>query len=327
MPEASTVLVHNNDRRIWNRDQVIVEIMRAQALDQDINVVLDFEGPCAHSLGIYDILDLVGVDPTRVNIVTCNLLERHDAYQVTRVAPVKHLDYLRQRMRDDDVPHKTITDDTKHFGHFVGHGSLPRLVIGSHLYTHYRDQTLQTYHTTHSNELHREFLAVEELMQSTMCSNHLRNALALLEAAPLRWDHRGPGPILDLKMYGILEAYQNIFVDIVCHTFYSGHTFYLDEKLWRPIVARTPFMVHGPSNFIQNLRRLGFQTFHDWWDEGYSEDHPDVQILAMLENIDRLSAMSHNELESMYQDMRPILEHNFQTLLSLQESDFFREYI
>lgn len=328
MPETSTILVHNNDRRIWNRDQVIVEIMRALALDHDIDVVLDFEGPCAQSLGLYDLLDLIGVDPKRIRIATCNLLEQHDVYSISRLAPVKHLDYLRQRMRDDDVPHKTITTGTKHFGHFVGHGSLPRLVIGSHLYTHHRDQTLQTYHSTHNNnQLHGEFLAVEELMQSNLCDNHLSNALSLLEASPLRWDHLGSGPILDLKMYGILNAYQNIFVDIVCHTFYSGRTFYLDEKLWRPIAARTPFMVHGPKNFIQNLRLLGFRTFDAWWDEGYSEDHPEVQIVAMLENIDRLAVMSHSELESMYRDMQPTLEHNFQTLLSLQEADFFREYV
>ena len=85
---------------------------------------------------------------------------------------------------------------------------------------------------------------------------------------------------------------------------------------------RTPFMVQGPTNLIPNLKRLGFRTFDQWWDEGYSQDPHDCQVPAMIENIKKLSLMSASDMELMYSEMTPVLDHNWHRLTELRAQDF-----
>jgi hypothetical protein len=130
-----------------------------------------------------------------------------------------------------------------------------------------------------------------------------------------------------MKMYGILGAYSNIFLDIVCNTYLTGSTFYMDEKIWRPIITKTPFIVHGPRNFIKNFRKMGFQTFDQWWDEGYSEDHADYQTRAILNIIDQLSRYSLTDIRDFYREMQPVLDHNYEIFMSMDQSIFKKDFI
>jgi hypothetical protein len=84
---------------------------------------------------------------------------------------------------------------------------------------------------------------------------------------------------------------------------------------------RTPFVVHGPQNFLPRLRALGFRTFDAWWDEGYSEDPPDYQLKEIVRLIELLAEKSVGELEAMYADMQSVLEHNYQLLKRIQKQD------
>jgi hypothetical protein len=330
MPQTSTIVIENNDSRMWHLDQVIIDIMVAVSQDHDIVIHLNFEGPCAASLGLYKLLDKVcastNYTPDRFQIVTCNLLEQHASYQVKIVAPIKHIVDLQQQLTAQPAPYKQITKHTKQFGHFIGHSSRVRLAIGSYLYVNYKDQTLLTYHCVPTNEYHREFIGLEDMLFHRYDYQHFVNACELLTYTPLTFDTVQTYPIANQKMYGINDAYQDIFVDIVCQTYYNGRTFYMDEKLWRPIITKTPFMVHGSQNFIKNFRRLGFKTFDQWWDEGYSEDPPDYQVDQILRNIDQLSKLDDVKLNNMYNEMKPILDYNYNLFLSLTPDSFFKDY-
>jgi hypothetical protein len=89
-------------------------------------------------------------------------------------------------------------------------------------------------------------------------------------------------------------------------------------------MLKTPFIVHGPQNYITNLKRLGFRTFDAWWSEGYGYDTPDYQPIEILKIINDLSKKSTEELAVMYQEMQPVLDHNLATLQSLTPKDFSR---
>jgi hypothetical protein len=72
---------------------------------------------------------------------------------------------------------------------------------------------------------------------------------------------------------------------------------------------------------------MGFKTFDQWWDEGYSEDPHDYQTKGIIENIDRLAKLSTDELAIMYEEMRPTLDHNFEVFMSLKPETFLKQYI
>ena len=51
------IKISTNDNRICNRDQIIIDII--SSIQKNIKVELDTitDGPCAKSLGLYDLLD------------------------------------------------------------------------------------------------------------------------------------------------------------------------------------------------------------------------------------------------------------------------------
>jgi hypothetical protein len=122
--------------------------------------------------------------------------------------------------------------------------------------------------------------------------------------------------------YDIGKIYDNVFAEIVCETYCRGITFFPTEKTWRPIACRTPFMVQGPVNFLRNLKKLGFKTFDRWWDESYDEDGGLVGIKTIQSNIDRLAQLSQLDLNNLYKDMLPTIEHNYEVFMNLTEQKF-----
>ena len=81
------------------------------------------------------------------------------------------------------------------------------------------------------------------------------------------------------------------------------------------MLLQKPYITMGPRNFLIHLRQLGFKTFQDFWDEGYDGHEGQHRYLKILELIDSLSNKSAGELESMYNGMKPVLEHNYQLLI------------
>jgi hypothetical protein len=85
---------------------------------------------------------------------------------------------------------------------------------------------------------------------------------------------------------------------------------------------RTPFIVHGPQNFLPRLRKLGFKTFHQWWDEGFGEDPYDCQVQSIFHVVKQINNMTLDELQQMHNEMKPTLEHNYNLLMSLDPKTF-----
>ena len=79
---------------------------------------------------------------------------------------------------------------------------------------------------------------------------------------------------------------------------------------------KKPFIVMGPINYLIYLRQMGFKTFFEYWDEEYDGYGPRIKFQKIIKLIDDLSNKPKSELYSMYQSMQPILEHNYNLLVS-----------
>lgn len=323
------VKIESSDGKIWNAATRSAEITAALLRTGQVDIHLNSEGPCAESLELYSLLDMIvaltGVDKHAITIHTCNQLERHSEYVIQRYPSDKGIEKLKTRLTGK---YKKIVSATKHFGSFVGHGNRIRLALSAHLHQHYKQQTLQSYHTDVTNEYFREFLGIEDLLFYRYSKDTFDSALHLLQHAPFKIDAVDAYPILfnTDKVYDILDYYDSIFVDIVNQTYFSGNTFFLDDKFWRSIVTKTPFVVQGPQNFLHNLRKLGFKSFSAWWDEGYSEDPPDFQAQEIIKVIDTIAQWDTSKLQTVYEEMKPVLDHNYATFQNLTAQDFRRAF-
>lgn len=329
MSEPVVVIVPTGEAQIWDKDKVIVEIASAMAANYDIVLDCIGEGPCLKSVGLYQILDLLSdkfnYSKKRILIVVCNQLEQHSEYSILVNSPLKHVGLLQLELKNSTLEYKSFNNKIKHFGNFVSRGSRDRLLIGSYLYSNYKDKTLQTYHCNIRDDYHKASIFFDELLWANFPIEYVDDAYEFLtRSAPIKFAKESieTYPIRDYKMYGINEAYPEIFVDIVCQTYCRGRTFYIDEKIWRPIMTKTPFIVQGSSHFIKNLQRLGFKTFNQWWDENYSEAPWNEQTLQILKIIDRLAKLSIVEIEIMYNDMKSILDYNYEKFANMSNKDF-----
>jgi hypothetical protein len=67
----------------------------------------------------------------------------------------------------------------------------------------------------------------------------------------------------------------------------------------------------APGN-LAYLKSYGFKTFDRWIDESYDlEQDDDLRIQKVVAELKKLSALSINQLNDMYAEMKPNIEHNF----------------
>ena len=100
---------------------------------------------------------------------------------------------------------------------------------------------------------------------------------------------------------------------IVTETVYFLPKLHLTEKIFKPIVAKRPFILVASPGNLAYLKSYGFKTFDRWIDESYDleEDHY-IRIEKITAEIAKLCALSPVALKQMHMEMQEVLEYNFQ---------------
>ena len=80
-------------------------------------------------------------------------------------------------------------------------------------------------------------------------------------------------------------------------------------------------MIQGPKYFLKNLKKLGFKTFNKWWCEGYDLDESDARYDTLKHGIDWIASQSNDTIEQWYLEMQNTLEHNYDVLCNLTNSE------
>jgi hypothetical protein len=263
-------------------------------------------------------------------IHTANALERHESIKIQYVAPM-HLVNLAKEY------HAVISkkDKLKHFGIFIGRSNAERLYLASYLDHHYSDKTKMSYHFNVADDFHTSNIGLDSLIKFHR-KDDLQIEVNFISRCPIKLTDKNsiivdknlstmPGQqLLENDRQYFMQTYENFFVEVVCESYFTGNTFFPTEKIFRPIILKTPFIVQGSQFFLRGLKDLGFKTFDNWWDEGYTEDPSDWQLKEIVKVIDFISNKSQQEMQDMLVQMHDILEHNYKIFFSLSEKDFER---
>ena len=87
---------------------------------------------------------------------------------------------------------------------------------------------------------------------------------------------------------------------------------HLTEKIFKPIVAKQPFVLVGCANNLEYLKSYGFKTFDRWWDESYDNIiDPIERIKAIAEIVKDICNKSLSELENILAEMNDVLTYNY----------------
>ena len=103
------------------------------------------------------------------------------------------------------------------------------------------------------------------------------------------------------------------FLYVINETYSSSSKVFITEKTWRPIQAKMPFVIFGDANTLATLKSLGYKTFDRWWDESYDLLIGYDRAMAIIKI---LHGLQTRDLQSLYDEMRPTIMHNYQIFKS-----------
>jgi len=120
-------------------------------------------------------------------------------------------------------------------------------------------------------------------------------------------------PVGSLSANVQLDQLTSALWHIVTETIYYDPKLHLTEKIFKPIVAKRPFILVGAPGNLAYLKRYGFRTFDRWIDESYDQetDHY-IRIEKITAEIQRLCDLGPVLLKQMHKEMLETLDYNYQ---------------
>ena len=100
-------------------------------------------------------------------------------------------------------------------------------------------------------------------------------------------------------------------VQIVLETLFDQEKIYITEKIFKPMIMRQPFIIFAAPKTLKYLKKYGFRTFGEIWDESYDEelDH-DLRKTKILALIKHLCEIPENEFQYMVSRCQSIVDYN-----------------
>ena len=126
--------------------------------------------------------------------------------------------------------------------------------------------------------------------------------------------------------------YSETYFSVVTETFFfkkerpDEYGRFLSEKTFKPVAMRHPFIIVSTPHFLVKFKELGYKSFSPWINEDYDKENDDAtRMMMIVQEIDRLSKLSTEELEQFLVAMRDTCEHNYQLLKNKQLHEFYMD--
>ena len=101
-----------------------------------------------------------------------------------------------------------------------------------------------------------------------------------------------------------------------CHSGYEASKF-LSEKAFKPILYKHPFIFISTPGTLSCLKQIGYKTFDGLIDESYDTIADDGErMLAVLNEVERLSNLSPQEVSDFVNQARDICSYNYRVLFN-----------
>ena len=121
--------------------------------------------------------------------------------------------------------------------------------------------------------------------------------------APIPYPERG----MDQDIYEL--PYNHSAYNIVSET-HTHDEIFMTEKIWKPIIARQIFVVHGKQHYLKDLQELGFQTFGNIFDESYDAEADDNKRIEKI--VDLCKWLKKQNHQQLYKKTESIRKHNLE---------------
>ena len=122
----------------------------------------------------------------------------------------------------------------------------------------------------------------------------------------LPWAQDYPKTGMDQDLYE--KPYNDTKYSLLSETNDTNDEIFITEKLWKAIIAKHIFIVHGNHLYLQKLREIGFKTFGSYIDETYDlEADKNKRIIKITETCKDLLTKNWQDIYLQTQSTR---KHN-----------------
>ena len=111
------------------------------------------------------------------------------------------------------------------------------------------------------------------------------------------------------------KTYTDSYISFITETMFFEDVNFMTEKSLKPLIHFHPFVIVGRPGTLECLRSMGFKTFSDYWDESYDDTVNNTERFKKIYDLFlKFNNMTFDELHSLYLELIPILEHNFELI-------------
>ena len=108
------------------------------------------------------------------------------------------------------------------------------------------------------------------------------------------------------------------FCMIVTEAEFTILTANFSEKTLLAVRHKKPFILVGQPKSLAYLKKYGFKTFSDFWDESYDDEFVHKKRLEKIfDTIKYIGNLDINRLNDLYLKMQDIIEHNYELLAKI----------
>jgi len=155
---------------------------------------------------------------------------------------------------------------------------------------------------------------VEHLLANSLYTNWERN-IKLDAEYELPWAQVYPIMGRDQDIFE--KPYNDTKYSLVSETNDTNDEIFMTEKIWKPIIAQQPFVLHGNYLYLQRLREMGFKTFANYFDESYDlEVDRNKRIDKIVDTCQDLLTKNWQDMYLQTQDLR---KHNLDTFFNKEK--------
>jgi len=129
-----------------------------------------------------------------------------------------------------------------------------------------------------------------------------------------RWPTLIPEVVSKTYFNVVTETHHNIEKDF--------DDLFITEKICKALITQ-PFIVIGNYGTLRHVKKLGFETYPELFDESYDLiENPKDRLEFILDEVERLCNMDKNELEEIYKSVLWKIEHNRKIMVDFEEDEF-----
>ena len=124
------------------------------------------------------------------------------------------------------------------------------------------------------------------------------------------------------------DHYKETYFNIVTETWPADPSFFVTEKIFKPIVNLQPFVVCGLPGNIKYLKDKGYETYNDWFVEDYDNVQGNKQrMYYLMQEIVRIAKLPKEELHKKYQQSWEKLLYNRNHFFNYDHTKGFKDLV